>query len=146
MEKTKVLFVDDDIALGQVVILALRASGYAAEYCTTLVGIQGVVQEMQPDIMVLDVEIGEKNGIDAVAELKLTARYGFICLFTHSRFGSGKGAGCRWHRLSAKAFRNGGVGGLHTQAHAMFSSERTIHRNVQSESRRQYVVQRRGAL
>ena len=291
MEKTKVLFVDDDIALGQVVILALRASGYAAEYCTTLVGIQGVVQEMQPDIMVLDVEIGEKNGIDAVAELKLTApdtpvlfvsshiagsevaraldaggiaylrkpfemeelvayirrhtpcfhpkglsigmfnlragdsmlfkgeepvrrltdfeykllkllaqnmgikgfglccgvlhyagrdsgcgsgnaaghngagcrdrreewnrcrcgtqadgsRYtGFICLFTHSRFGSGKGAGCRWHRLSAKAFRNGGVGGLHTQAHAMFSSERTIHRNVQSESRRQYVVQRRG--
>ena len=49
MEKTKVLFVDDDIALGQVVILALRASGYAAEYCTTLVGIQGVVQEMQPD-------------------------------------------------------------------------------------------------
>ena len=38
MEKTKVLFVDDDIALGQVVILALRASGYAAEYCTTLVG------------------------------------------------------------------------------------------------------------
>ena len=73
MEKTKVLFVDDDIALGQVVILALRASGYAAEYCTTLVGIQGVVQEMQPDIMVLDVEIGEKNGIDAVAELKLTA-------------------------------------------------------------------------
>ena len=73
MEKTKVLFVDDDIALGQVVILALRALGYAAEYCTTLVGIQGVVQEMQPDIMVLDVEIGEKNGIDAVAELKLTA-------------------------------------------------------------------------
>lgn len=73
MEKTKVLFVDDDIALGQVVILALRASGYAAEYCTTLVGIQGVVQEMQPDIMVLDVEIGEKNGIDAVVELKLTA-------------------------------------------------------------------------
>ena len=143
MEKTKVLFVDDDIALGQVVILALRASGYAAEYCTTLVGIQGVVQEMQPDIMVLDVEIGEKNGIDAVAELKLTAPDTPV-LFVSSHIAGSEGAGCRWHRLSAKAFRNGGVGGLHTQAHAMFSSERTIHRNVQSESRRQYVVQRRG--
>ena len=65
MEKTKVLFVDDDIALGQVVILALRASGYAAEYCTTLVGIQGVVQEMQPDIMVLDVEIGSIGSPEA---------------------------------------------------------------------------------
>ena len=73
MEKTKVLFVDDDIALGQVVILALRASGYAAEYCTTLVGIQGVVQEMQPDIMVLDVEKGEKNAIHALPQLKQTA-------------------------------------------------------------------------
>lgn len=146
MEKTKVLFVDDDIALGQVVILALRALGYAAEYCTTLVGIQGVVQEMQPDIMVLDVEIGEKNGIDAVAELKLTAPDTPILFVSSHIAGSevARALGCRWHRLSAKAFRNGGVGGLHTQAHAMFSSERTIHRNVQSESRRQYVVQRRG--
>ena len=59
MEKTKVLFVDDDIALGQVVILALRALGYAAENCTTLVVIQGVVHEMQPDLMVLFVELGE---------------------------------------------------------------------------------------
>ena len=146
MEKTKVLFVDDDIALGQVVILALRASGYAAEYCTTLVGIQGVVQEMQPDIMVLDVEIGEKNGIDAVAELKLTAPDTPI-LFVSSHIAGSEVAraldagGIAYLR---KLFENGGVGGLYTQAHAMFSSERTIHRNVQSESRRQYVVQRRG--
>ena len=143
MEKTKVLFVDDDIALGQVVILALRASGYAAEYCTTLVGIQGVVQEMQPDIMVLDVEIGEKNGIDAVAELKLTAPDTPV-LFVSSHIAGSEVARALDAGGIAKAFRNGGVGGLHTQAHAMFSSERTIHRNVQSESRRQYVVQRRG--
>lgn len=152
MEKTKVLFVDDDIALGQVVILALRASGYAAEYCTTLVGIQGVVQEMQPDIMVLDVEIGEKNGIDAVAELKLTAPDTPI-LFVSSHIAGSEVAraldagGIAYLRKPFEmeelvAYR--GVGGLYTQAHAMFSSERTIHRNVQSESRRQYVVQRRG--
>lgn len=70
MEKTKVLFVDDDILLGRVVTMALRDCGYAAEYCTSLVGIQGVVKEMNPDILVLDVEIGEGNGIEACAGLK----------------------------------------------------------------------------
>lgn len=69
MEKIKVLFVDDDIALGKVVTLALNAEGYAVEFCTSLAGIGTVVREMQPDIVVLDVEIGTKNGIDAASEL-----------------------------------------------------------------------------
>lgn len=69
MEKIKVLFVDDDIALGKVVTLALNAEGYAVEFCTSLAGIGTVVREMQPDIVVLDVEIGTKNGINAATEL-----------------------------------------------------------------------------
>lgn len=69
MEKIKVLFVDDDIALGKIVTLALNAEGYAVEFCTSLAGISTVVREMQPDIVVLDVEIGMKNGIDAATEL-----------------------------------------------------------------------------
>lgn len=73
MDKAKVLFVDDDVALGKLVMLALKTLGYRAEYCTSLVGIQGVVKEMSPNLIVLDVEIGEKNGIDAAAELKSVA-------------------------------------------------------------------------
>lgn len=73
MERTKVLFVDDDIVLGQVVTMALRSYGYVAEYCTSLVGIRGVVKEMNPDILLLDVEIGEGNGIEACAGLKAIA-------------------------------------------------------------------------
>ncbi len=87
MEKIKVLFVDDDVALGQVVLLALRNLGYVAEYCTTLLGIQSMVKEMSPDIIVLDVEIGEKNGIDAVVELKFVAPYTPI-LFVSSHINS----------------------------------------------------------
>lgn len=70
MEKTQVLFVDDDVALGQVVTLALKTLGYKADYCTMLAGIQGVVKELDPDVIVLDVEVGDRNGIDAVPELK----------------------------------------------------------------------------
>lgn len=36
----------------------------------SLVGIISVVQEWQPNVIVLDVEIGTKNGINVVPELK----------------------------------------------------------------------------
>ena len=70
MDKIKVLFVDDDMVLGNIVTLVLEDSGYEVHYQTSLAGIKMVVKEMQPDIMVLDVEIGAKNGIEVVPELK----------------------------------------------------------------------------
>lgn len=73
MNKIKVLFVDDDVALGNIITLALEAAHYETHYQTSLAGIKEVVKDWQPDIMVLDVEIGNKNGIDAVPELKLIA-------------------------------------------------------------------------
>ena len=74
MDRIKVLFVDDDVALGNIVTLALESSGYEVHYQTSLVGVKTVAKEMQPDIIVLDLEIGAKNGIDAIPELKLVAR------------------------------------------------------------------------
>lgn len=71
MDKMKVLFVDDDMSLGNIVTLALEDSGYEVHYQTSLAGIKTVVKEMCPDVIVLDVEIGTKNGIEIIPELKL---------------------------------------------------------------------------
>ena len=71
--KIKVLFVEDDVALGNIVTLALDDSGYEAHYQTSLAGIKSVMKELQPDIIVLDVEIGTKNGIEIIPELKMFA-------------------------------------------------------------------------
>ena len=73
MEKTKVLFVDDDVALGNVVVLALEDAGYEIHYQTSLVGISQVVKEWNPDVIVFDVEIGCKNGIEMASEIKMLA-------------------------------------------------------------------------
>lgn len=70
MDKIKVLFVDDDVALGNIVMMALNASGYEAHYQTSLTAIKSIIQELRPDIIILDVEIGKKNGIDATPEIK----------------------------------------------------------------------------
>lgn len=73
MNKIKVLFVDDDLVLGNIVTLALETSDYDAHYQTSLAGIKSVMKELQPDIIVLDVEIGTKNGIEVIPELKMIA-------------------------------------------------------------------------
>lgn len=73
MDKIKVLFVDDDVALGNIVTLALEEAGCEVHYQTSLAGIKNVVKEVCPDIIVLDVEIGSTNGIEVIPVLKLIA-------------------------------------------------------------------------
>lgn len=73
MDKIKVLFVDDDMSLGAIVTLALEASGFEAHYQTSLAGINSVVKELNPNIIVLDVEIGTRNGIDVIPEIQAVA-------------------------------------------------------------------------
>lgn len=73
MDKISVLFVDDDVALGNIVTLALEDSGYEVHYQTSLAGIKTVMKELQPDVVVLDVEIGARNGIDMMPELRLVS-------------------------------------------------------------------------
>lgn len=72
MGKIKVLFIDDDIALGNVVTVALDSLGYETYYQTSLVAIRSVIKELCPDIhSYWMVEIGQKNGIEATPELRL---------------------------------------------------------------------------
>ena len=82
MGKIKVLFIDDDIALGNVVTVALDSLGYETYYQTSLVAIRSVIKELCPDILILDVEIGQKK------------------LFCDA------GIGCRRDRISEETFRD----------------------------------------
>lgn len=68
--KKKVLLIDDDFALCCVLILALQEAGCKVHYQTSVIGALSVVQSLQPDIIILDVEVGEKNGIDTFEALK----------------------------------------------------------------------------
>ena len=73
MQKQKVLLADDDIALGKILALTLQDSGYDVHYQTSATGLNTIVREWQPDIIVLDVELGERNGITLAPQLKAFA-------------------------------------------------------------------------
>ncbi len=88
MDKIKVLIVDDDATLGATLTLALDALGMQPIYQTSLAGLQSVVRSTNPNILLLDVEIGEDNGIDQMQQIKLYApNIPVIFMSSHADFG-----------------------------------------------------------
>jgi DNA-binding response OmpR family regulator len=70
MIQTKILFVDDDILLGQIVTVALQEEGYEVHYQTSALGLMETIKAFQPALILLDVEIGADDGIQLVPTLR----------------------------------------------------------------------------
>ena len=70
MPSEKILIVDDDVQLRQLLGDRLAANGYRVTYATN--GREGVeqAQEQNPDAMLLDLEMPEKNGMAALSEIR----------------------------------------------------------------------------
>lgn len=69
-EKIKVLMVDDDVAFGDVVVTCLRMEGFNVEYVTTLLAMESMVKAFHPNVIVLDVEVGEGNGVAEMGHIR----------------------------------------------------------------------------
>jgi len=65
MKQLKVIFVDDDINLGRFVSNVLETDyNYKVHFQNTTLGINHIIEDFIPDIIILDVEIGDSNGIE----------------------------------------------------------------------------------
>lgn len=60
----KVILIDDDTDLGNLLNTGLQSLGYNVVFQNSLFGINNIIEEFDPNIMVLDVEIGTQNGIE----------------------------------------------------------------------------------
>lgn len=69
MKPTKVIVVDDDTHLGNLISMELTADGYKVHYQNSLTGIKGIIESFEPSILVLDVEIGEDDGITSATDI-----------------------------------------------------------------------------
>lgn len=67
------LLVDDDVVLGNVATLALSQAGCEVHFQTSLCGVVEALNELVPDIIVLDVEIGQRNGMNMAPKLQQQA-------------------------------------------------------------------------
>lgn len=70
MEKLKVLFIDDDIELGNLVSTVLQSEyNFIVHFQNTMVGLEHMIYSFDPDIIILDVEVGKDNGIEKAKEI-----------------------------------------------------------------------------
>ncbi|MDD3906884.1 MAG: response regulator transcription factor [Proteiniphilum sp.] len=99
-DPVKVILVDDDTALGNLVSMALVADGYKVHFQNSLAGINRIIEEFKPSILVLDVEIGEEDGITCAEDiLKTYPSLPVLFISSHTDTGS-----------VARGVRTGGVG------------------------------------
>ena len=87
-EKIKVLIVDDDVTLGAILSTGLQLLDIEPIYQTSLVGLPAIVKTSHPNIILLDVEVGDSNSIDLIQQLKLYAA-GIPVIFMSSHIDAG---------------------------------------------------------
>lgn len=73
MGKIKILFVDDDLLFGNMVVQVLQENGFEVHYQNTLTGVQLAVSKMNPDLIILDVMVGDDNSLEYINDIKLAA-------------------------------------------------------------------------
>lgn len=73
MEKTKVLFVDDDLEFGHIATKILQVADYEVYFQNSLFGIESNIMKLNPNIIILDVMVGEENSLERINDIKLAA-------------------------------------------------------------------------
>lgn len=69
--KKRILLIDDDRIFGSTLVFGLELAGYEVHYQPTVIDINDTIGTIKPDILVLDVEIDNVNGIALAQEIKL---------------------------------------------------------------------------
>lgn len=68
--KIRVLLVDDEREFLDLMKLTLNSEGYEADICWNGEGIQSVIEESRPDIILLDIKMDEVDGTDICRQIK----------------------------------------------------------------------------
>ena len=68
--KGRVLVVDDDVALAEMLGIVLRGEGYDPVHCGDGEGALAVFREVRPDLVLLDVMLPDANGFDILQRMK----------------------------------------------------------------------------
>ena len=83
--RIKVLLIDDDTLLGNILTTTLTMEGMEVHYQSSLTGLKAIVQEFQPNIAVLDIEVGTGDGITRMPDIrKVTDTLPVIIISSHT--------------------------------------------------------------
>lgn len=67
----KLIFVEDDLILGTVIANALTANGFKVNFLATLDGLQEMLVSALPDLLILDIEVNNRNCLDILPAIRV---------------------------------------------------------------------------
>mgnify|MGYP004468459369 FL=1 len=73
MEKIKILLVDDDLKFGNIAVKILQKAGYDVFFQNSLFGVESLIMKLSPNLIILDVMIGEENSLERINDIRLAA-------------------------------------------------------------------------
>lgn len=73
IEKEKVLLVDDDLNFAKITVMILQEAGYEVFFQNTLFGIESIITKLNPNIIILDVKVGEDDSMERINDIRLAA-------------------------------------------------------------------------
>jgi two-component system response regulator MtrA len=76
----RVLVVDDDSSLAEMLTIVLDSEGFEARVCPTGEKAMGAVREFRPDVVLLDLMLHGKDGIDVCREIRAESGVPIIML------------------------------------------------------------------
>lgn len=68
--KPRIVYVEDDLLVGQLGKAAMEEAGFDVHYQTSPVGLDDVVKAWRPQLLLLDVEVGGANLLDLLPGLR----------------------------------------------------------------------------
>lgn len=80
----RVLVVDDDAALAEMLTIVLRTEGFESRVCSTGDGALAAFREYRPDVVLLDLMLPGKDGIDVCKEIRAEAGTPIVMLTAKS--------------------------------------------------------------
>jgi two-component system, OmpR family, response regulator MtrA len=80
----RVLVVDDDSSLSEMLTIVLRGEGFESRVCATGERALGAVREFRPDIVLLDLMLPGKDGVDVCREIRSESGVPIIMLTARS--------------------------------------------------------------
>ena len=80
----KILVVDDDSSLAEMLTIVLRNEGFEPRVCSTGDGALSMVREFKPDVVLLDLMLPGKDGVDVCREIRSESGVPIIMLTAKS--------------------------------------------------------------
>ena len=78
MTNNKLIYIEDDQILGNLITQALEENRFEVDYRTTLNGLQESLASMLPDLLVLDIEVNNQNCLDILPAIRTPPKISFF--------------------------------------------------------------------